>query len=81
MDKDRTVICKIISKMLENPDKNGIYPTSTAYAELEHYVEMVRCESIGWMHADACTTLDKGGDPRTVSIPDIIDRARADLSQ
>jgi hypothetical protein len=81
MDKDRTVICKIISRMLDNPDKQGIYPTSTAYAELEHYVEKVRYKSIGWMHADACATLDKGGDPRTVSIPDIIDRSRTDLSK
>lgn len=57
MDKDRKVICKIISKMLDNPDKIGIYPTSTAYTELEHYIEGVRAEAIGWTHADACTTL------------------------
>ncbi len=26
---------KIISKMLDNPDKSGIYPTTTAFAELD----------------------------------------------
>jgi|GEM_PF-1847218 len=80
MEKDRTAICSIISKMLDNPDKSGIYPTSTAYTELEHYIEQVRTEAVGWMHAHACTTLDKGGDPRLVEVPDILDCARADLA-
>ena len=26
---------KIISKMLDNPDKSGIYPTTTAFAEFD----------------------------------------------
>ena len=26
---------KIISKMLDNPDKSGIYPTTTAFAEMD----------------------------------------------
>lgn len=47
MDKDRTEICRIISEMLDNPDKCGIYPTSTAYTKLEHYVEEVRASAIG----------------------------------
>ena len=47
MNKDRIEICKIISDMLDNPDKHGIYPTSTAYARLEHYIEGVREEAIG----------------------------------
>ena len=46
MNKDREAICKIISKMLDNPDKSGIYPTSTAYTELEHYIESVRSDEI-----------------------------------
>ena len=80
MDKDRTAICKIISKMLDNPDKSGIYPTSTAYTELEHYIEGVRMEAIGWTHADACTELDKGGDPRMTEVPDMLGRAIVDLA-
>jgi hypothetical protein len=80
MDKDRTAICKIISKMLDNPDEVGIYPTSTAYTELEHYIEGVRAEAIGWMHADACAMLDRGDDPRVAGVPDIYLRAITDLA-
>lgn len=80
MDKDRTAICKIVSKMLDNPNKSGIYPTSTAYTELEHYIEGVRFEAIGWTHADACTALDKGDDPRLVEVPDMLARSRVDLA-
>ena len=80
MDKDRTAICKIISNMLDNPDKHGIYPTSTAYTRLEHYIEGVRAEALGWAHADACCTLDIGGDPRLTEVPEMLDRARKDLA-
>ena len=30
MDKDRQVVCNIVSDMLENPDEHGIFPTTTA---------------------------------------------------
>ncbi len=79
MKKDRTVICKIISEMLDNPDKCGIYHTSTAYTKLEHYVEQERIMAIGWTHAEACGTLDKGNDPRTANVPEILERAKKDL--
>ena len=79
MDKDRTAICNIISDMLDNPDKHGIYPTSTAYTRLEHYIEGVRTEAIGWTHADACVALDKGKDPRLTNVPSILERAKKDL--
>ena len=80
MDKDRTAICKIISKMLDKPDKSGIYPTSTAYLELEHYIEGVRAEAIGWMHAHACTMLDRNDDPRMAEVPSIYSQAMTDLA-
>ena len=80
MNKDREAICKIVSKMLEAPGRNGLYPTSTAYTELEHYIEGMRLEAIGWMHTEACTMLDRGDDPRIVEVPDIYSRARADLA-
>lgn len=35
MDKLRGSICKIVSKMLDNPNKYGIYPTTKCYDELE----------------------------------------------
>jgi len=47
MDKDRTMICNIISEMLDNPDENGIYSTTKAYDALEKYIEGVRAEAIG----------------------------------
>jgi len=80
MDKDRTAICNIISDMLDKPDDCDIYPTSTAYTRLEHYIEGVRAEAIGWTHADACVTLDKGQDPRTQNVPDILLRAKTELA-
>ena len=80
MDKDRTAICNIISEMLDNPDKHEIYPTSTAYNKLEHYIEGVRAEAIGWTHADACVSLDQGKDPRLQNIPEMLERAKTDLN-
>lgn len=37
MDKNQFIDrrTKIISKMIDNPDRNGIYPTTAAYAELD----------------------------------------------
>lgn len=79
MERDRTVICNIISEMLDNPGDHEIYHTSTAYNRLEHYIESIRAEAIGWTHADACLTLDKGGDPRLNDIPEMLERAKKDL--
>lgn len=81
MDKDRIAICNIISDMLDSDTENGIYPTSTCYTRLEHYIESVRTEAIGWMHAEACTTLDNGGDPRLTEVPEMLSRARSDLAK
>ena len=79
MEKDRKAICNIISRMLDNPSESGIYHTSTAYNELEHYIESVRAEALGWAHVDACIALDKGDDPRLLNVPQILERARNDL--
>jgi len=79
MDKDRTVICKIISEMLDNEGDCGIYPTSKAYDELEKYVEDVRAKAIGWMYAEACESMDRGVDIRKKSIPELIRRILVDL--
>ncbi len=79
MNKDRKVICDIISKMLDNPDKYGIYPTTKAYDELEDYVQEIRMETLGWIHADACCHLDKKIDYRTIECPSIAKRALLEL--
>ena len=80
MKNDRTKICNIISDMLDSPDKHGIYPTSTAYTRLELYIERVRMEAIGWTYAYACLALDRGDDPRTIEVPQIVEDAKANLS-
>lgn len=80
MEKDRATICNIISEMLDNPNKDGIYPTTNAYDALEKYIEGARIEAIGWAHADACTTLDRGQDYRHVEVPRILERAIVDLA-
>ena len=81
MEKDRKAICDIISEMFKTVDAAGIYSTSTAFTRLEHYIEQQRIEAIGWTHAFACTSLDKGGDPRIFEVPSILDAARRDLSK
>ena len=45
MNKNRAVICEIISEMLDNPDENGIYPTTIAYNKLEDLVKEARLET------------------------------------
>lgn len=80
MHKDRAMICEIISEMLDNPGECEIYPTSTAYAKLEHYIEGERIKAIGWTHAYACVVLDNGGDPRGLEVPDFLKRAQHDLA-
>jgi hypothetical protein len=80
MYKDRTAICNIISQMLDNPEESGIYPTSTAYNRLEHYVNQQREEAIGWAHAWACVKLDKGLDPRTEDIAEMLSESAVDLA-
>jgi hypothetical protein len=32
---------KIISKMLDNPDEHGIYPTTVCYAELDDLYDII----------------------------------------
>lgn len=81
MDKDRKVICKIISKMLDSPGPCDIYPTGKAYDELEAYVDEVRKETVGWVHDEACLKLDQGLDIRRISPWELLIRAQDNLSK
>lgn len=81
MEIDRHNIYRIISDMLDNPDKSGIYPTSTCFTRLELYIEGVRAEALGYAHASACIMLDKGGDPRLTEVPLLLDSAKRDLNK
>jgi len=80
MDKDRQVVCDIVSEMLDHPDEHGIYPTTTAYYKLVNYIEQERIQALGWAIAECCTTLDKGDDPRFHDLSEILSRAIQDLS-
>ena len=66
MKKDRAEIVKIFATMFDGVDEHGIYPTSTAYTQLEHYIQQERNIAIGCTHGACCVALDKGDDPRTV---------------
>ena len=46
---------------------------------LREKVETIMMKTLGWAHADACITLDNGGDPRQTIVPDMIARAKVDL--
>ena len=37
-DRIRSKICTLMSKMLDNPDKDGIYPTSKFMWEMETFI-------------------------------------------
>ena len=80
-DKDRTVICRIVSEMLDNPGDCDIYPTGRCYDALEKLVEGARIEGVGWAQADACAALDRGEDPRKLDCADILKRAQEDLGK
>ena len=79
--QDRSDICEIISKMLDNPDEHEIYPTTQAYNELEELLKKVRLQAIGWTWAEACCQLDDGKDPRKYEVPELLPRAEKDLTQ
>lgn len=77
--QDRSAICEIISEMLDNPNECGVYETSKAYTQLEALVKSARIESVGWMMAEACVSLDKGEDLRQRNVPEIIEGAEKEL--
>ncbi len=77
--KDREEICKIISEMLDHPDKYGIYPTGKCYNELEELIQKVRVQALGYAWSVACGHLDADKDPRDLEIPIVIDVALKQL--
>ena len=79
MKTDRDKIVSIISKMLDNPDNSGIYPTTEAFKELEEYVQEVRMMTFGWVTADMCVCLDNGNDPRELVFPEMVSNMYKDL--
>ncbi len=81
MIKDRTVICDIISEMLDNPDEHGLYPTSVCFEKLNKYIESQRIEAIGWSYAYLCSKTDNGFDIRQLEAPEMLEAGLNDLSK
>jgi hypothetical protein len=73
IDKDRVEVCEAISRMLDFPDENGIYPTTACFNRLVGYIQGIRFETLGFAHAEACSCLDKGGDPRKTETFELIE--------
>lgn len=78
---DRQVICDIISEMLDNPDKYGIYPTTIAYDKLEKYVSDERTAAVGWMYAEACVLEEIGVSIQNYDISELIPRIDKELNR
>ena len=55
--------------------------TQTIYStEIMQARRNAATEALGWAHAEFCTALDKGEDPRDIVVPEMLDRAMKDLS-
>jgi hypothetical protein len=66
--------------MLDNPDRHGLYPTSTAFTELELYVQQERMRALGYAFAFACILRDKGEEPAVYDIGEFIKKALSALA-
>ena len=81
MEKDKKIISLIINNLMPEPKGYEVYKKAMASKELENYIEWVREKSLGWMYGYACSLMDKNKDLRTIEVPDMLDRARADLAE
>jgi hypothetical protein len=77
---DRSKVCEIVSRMLDEPRDGGIYRTTRAYNELEALLRTARAEAVGFAFGAACQCLDRGIDPRKVEMPEVLERANAALN-
>lgn len=80
MKKDRKEILKIFETMFDGVDEHGIYPTSTAYTRLEHYIQQERDRAIGCTHGFCCIELDKGNDPRVIECSEFFSKVNDALA-
>jgi len=78
-ERFRSEICKLMSEMLDNPDKYGIYPTAKFMSRMEDFVLKIRHETLGWAWAKACGLLDAEIDPRQYDQANLIPDASVDL--
>lgn len=80
-ERIRSKICDLLSAMLEDPDEDGIYPTSEFMSKVENFCLELRHEAIGWTWAQARVLLDKGTDPRQYNQGALIEDATRDLDK
>lgn len=75
MEIDRIKLKKILGSVADSavdPDE--------LFDDLNEYIEQVRMLALKWMHADCCYLLDRGCDPRQMSMPSIVNNAPARLT-
>jgi Fe-S-cluster containining protein len=53
---------------------------SAIYLNKDSIIQGAMMRVVGWMYADACTSLDRGEDYRKVIMPDLIKRLRKELN-
>lgn len=80
MKYDRERVVAIIDKMLDDARRRGIYQTDECINELEKLIGDVRSEAVAHTWTTACSTYDKGHDPRNMSVPSLVAQAIADLN-
>ena len=68
-ERIRGIICDLMSEMLDNPDKSGIYPTSKFMSKMEDFVIEERQFIVGKTYAQACILADRGRDLRKYPFP------------
>jgi hypothetical protein len=79
--EDRAKICKIISEMLDNPDKYGIYPTTKCYNEFESLLRSVRVQALSYAWSVACGYMEDCEDIREIDQAGFLEKALKQLNK
>jgi hypothetical protein len=80
-DKERLV--EIVTEVGKEAGLSPIHISAlgTALVEpMEKLIDGVRAEAIGWTWTEACSQYDKGLDVRLQLMPELLDKALADLN-
>lgn len=78
---DRERIRTVLTEAFASPGDNGYQDSvGQALSKLTDLLGSVRAEAIGWTWTEACSQYDRGMDPRRSQIPELLERASADLN-
>ena len=80
MKWDRERVTTILDKMLDNARRKGIYQMEECTDELEKLVGDVRAEAVAHTWTEACSQYDRGMDPRNYTVPQLVEKVKADLN-